>query len=249
MKYRYYLILLLAIVGSNLPLAMMAQDTLVAPAQDSSITAPVQEIDNQIMSITVRNGKTNQPVPVDLVIKGLNQRKPVIFKNLTDTAFTFRTYRLYTISANKVGYMYYAHKFWPAEAALHEERVVMRPLEVGLRTDIEDITFLGDQTEVYHKSVPALEELLEFMKLNPTVKIRIIGHANGPASEKKAASFYKKGSEKRAEAVRDYLIQHGIAADRLATKGAGNAQMIYKEPQTDWQTQANRRIEIEVIGL
>jgi outer membrane protein OmpA-like peptidoglycan-associated protein len=49
--------------------------------------------------------------------------------------------------------------------------------------------------------------------------------------------------------VRDYLIQRGIEPERLATKGAGNTQMIYPDPQTEWETQANRRIEIEVIGL
>jgi outer membrane protein OmpA-like peptidoglycan-associated protein len=87
------------------------------------------------------------------------------------------------------------------------------------------------------------------MTLNPYVKIKIIGHANGPDTEKKPNSYYRKFSEKRAEAVRDYLIQHGVLPERLATKGAGNSEMIFPNPTTDWETQANRRIEIEIIGL
>lgn len=207
------------------------------------------EIEEQVMIITVFDAAVKQMVPADVSIKGLNPRKTVVFKNLTDTVFSFKNYRLYTISVVKKGYMYYAHKFWPAEAASHVEKINLEPLRIGLKTDIEDITFLGDQTDIYHKSTPALEELLQFLTLNENVKIRIIGHANGPESEKKGSGFYKKGSEKRAEAVRDYLIQHGIAADRLATRGAGNTEMIYPDPQTDWETQANRRIQIEVIGL
>jgi outer membrane protein OmpA-like peptidoglycan-associated protein len=217
--------------------------------EKSADSTGIAEVEEQVMIITVYDGAVKQMIPADVSIKGLNPRKTVVFKNLTDTAFSFKNYRLYTISVVKKGYMYYAHKFWPAEAASHVEKINLEPLRLGLKADIEDITFLGDQTEVYHKSTPALEELLQFMTINESAKIRIIGHANGPESEKKGSGFYKKGSEKRAEAVRDYLIQHGIAADRLATKGAGNTEMIYPDPQTDWETQANRRIQIEIIGL
>jgi outer membrane protein OmpA-like peptidoglycan-associated protein len=207
------------------------------------------EIEEQVMAITVRDAASKLPIHCDIVIKGLNPRKPVTIPNVQDTLIAFKSYRLYTISAIKPGYMYFAHKFWPQEKDTHEENIQMKPLAIGLKTSIEDITFLGDQTDIYHKSAPALEELIEFMMLNPQVKIRIIGHANGPESEKKGALYYKKASEKRAEAVRDYMIQHKIAPERLATKGAGNTEMLFPDPQTDWETQANRRIEIEVIGL
>ncbi len=86
------------------------------------------------------------------------------------------------------------------------------------------------------------------MKINPEVRVAVIGHANGPVGkDQKNSSFYKKATEKRAEAVIDYLIQHGIARERLEAKGAGNDQMIYPSPQTEWQIEANRRIEIEII--
>lgn len=207
------------------------------------------EIEEQKLVLHVIEGPNNLPVKADVVIKGLNPRKPVTLANISDTSIVFKNYRLYTLSVVKKGYMYYAHKFWPDETAEHREDIVLRPLKVGLKTSVEDVTFLGDQTDIYHKSLPALQELLDFLTINPTVSIAIIGHANGPESEKKGSAFYKKGSEKRAEAVRDYLIQHGISAERLATKGAGNTAMIYPDPKTDWETQANRRIEIEIIGL
>lgn len=144
--------------------------------------------------------------------------------------------------------MYHAHKFWPDEAAQHTERIELKPISVGLKTSVEDITFLGDDTQIYHKSTPALEELVEFLKVNPSVRLAVIGHANGPiGKEQKSSSFYKKATEKRAQAVIDYLISHGIAKDRLEARGAGNTQMIYPDPQTEWQIDANRRIEIEII--
>jgi outer membrane protein OmpA-like peptidoglycan-associated protein len=216
---------------------------------EKAIDSTKVELEDQKMILKVLDGLTKAPVDADVIIKGLNPRKPVVLASVKDTTLLLKSYRLYTVSVVKKGYMYFAHKFWPDEKEVHEEWVVLKPLSVGLKTNIEDITFLGDQTEVYFKSAPALEELIEFMKVNPTVKIRIIGHANGPDTEKRGAAFYKKASEKRAEAVRDYLINHGIEPSRLVTKGAGNSEMIYPNPETDWQTQANRRIEIEVIGL
>lgn len=216
---------------------------------EKAIDSTKVELEDQQMIIKVLDGVTKAPVNADVIIKGLNPRKAVVLSSVSDTTLLLKSYRLYTVSVVKKGYMYFAHKFWPDEKEVHEEWVILKPLSVGLKTNIEDIYFLGDQTEIYFKSVPALEELIAFMKANPTVKIRIIGHANGPDTEKRGASFYKKASEKRAEAVRDYLIQHGIEPERLVTKGAGNTEMIYPNPETDWQTQANRRIEVEIIGL
>ena len=86
------------------------------------------------------------------------------------------------------------------------------------------------------------------MTLNPTVKIAVIGHVNGPDNNK-SQKFYNKASTMRAKAVVDYLIAQGIDSERLEAKGAGNTEMLFPEPNTDWEHEANRRIEIEVVGL
>lgn len=216
-------------------------------AIDSTATP---EIEEQKMKLLVTDFKSKKAIEADVMIKGLNPRKTVVLKNLTDTTLTLKNYRLYTVSVVKPGYMYFAHKFWPDESAFHMERIELKPLQEGLRTSVDDITFQGDETQIYHKSVPALQEVIDFLNVNPNVKICIIGHANGPISDKqKSDSFYRKATEKRAEAVRDYLIQHGIKAERLTTKGLGNTQMIYPDPQTDWQIDANRRIEIQITSV
>ena len=211
----------------------------------------VPEVEDQKMQVTVTDFKSKMYTDADVMIKGLNPRKTVVLKNFTDSTLLLNSYRIYTVSVVKEGYMYYAHKFWPAEATTHYERVELKPLSVGLKTSIEDITFLGDETQLYHKSTPALEELVQFLTVNPSVKICIIGHANCPVNEDKKNSdaYYRRASEKRAESVVEYLVQHGIDATRLSTRGMGNKQMLYPDPQTEWQVSANRRIEIEVTDL
>lgn len=208
------------------------------------------DIEDQKIHLMVTDFQTKRLMDADVMMKGLNMRKTVVFKNLSDTTFDLRRFRQYTVSVIKSGYMYYAHKFYPDEAAIHFEKIEMKPVSVGLKTVIDDITFLGDDTQIYHKSIPALEELLAFVNANPTVELSIIGHANGPAgTDQKTDGFYRRVSEKRAEAVIDYLVQHGIDRKRLTAKGMGNRAMAYPDPQTDWQLSANRRIEIEVTGF
>jgi outer membrane protein OmpA-like peptidoglycan-associated protein len=211
--------------------------------EDEPIPSPHQQ-----MEVTVYDADTKSPVPVDLFVKGLNSRKTVVMESIADTTFEIRNYRLYTLSCIKPGYMYYAEKFWPEETSTHRQVIELQPLAKGLTTDIRDIVFLGDKTEIYHKSRPALEEMINFMKINPNVDISIIGHVNGP-DNKKSPKFYRKASIERAEAVMMYLIDNGVEAKRLTADGKGNSEMIYADPETDWQNQANRRIEIMVTNV
>ncbi len=217
---------------------------------EKAIDSTKTEVEEQKMQILVTDFRTKRVMDADVMVKGLNPRKTVIFKDVSDTTVVLKKYRLYSVSVIKEGYMYFAHKFWPEESNLHLERIELKPLSVGLKTSIEDISFQGDETEIYYKSLPALEELITFLKANPSVKICVVGHVNGPASdEQKNENYYRKQSEKRAEAVRDYLVQHGIEEDRLTTRGDGNKKMLWPDPQTDWQVEANRRIEIEITEL
>jgi outer membrane protein OmpA-like peptidoglycan-associated protein len=66
----------------------------------------------------------------------------------------------------------------------------------------------------------------------------IAGHTDAKGTEE----FNQKLSERRAEAVRNYLIaQHGIAADRLSAKGYGKSQLLDPDHPEDG---VNRRVQI-----
>ena len=235
------------IISGIFVLALCLQGTAQF-TQEKRIEENESYVARQEMHLSVLDGLTLETIPADVRVKGVNPRKTVIFESVTDTTFEIKNYRLYTVSCIEKGYMYYNSKFWPSEAALHEQHVELQPITVGQTTDIRDITFLGNKTEIYHKSKPALQEVIDWMTLNPTVKIAIVGHVNGPDNAR-SEKFYTKASEMRAKAVVEYLIAAGISKDRLETKGKGNKEMIYPSPTTDWENEANRRIEIEVIAV
>lgn len=77
-------------------------------------------------------------------------------------------------------------------------------------------------------------------KLNPK-RVEIIGHTDSDGS--RASNIVL--SEKRAEAVRDYLIGKGVPAATLATKGVGPDQPVASNDTPEGKRQ-NRRIEFRI---
>jgi outer membrane protein OmpA-like peptidoglycan-associated protein len=236
-------------IGIALLLITICSNGLKAQfVQEKRIEAKETYIVGQVMHVTVSNAVSGEQLIADLNVNGLNPRKPVTFEAITDTVFDIRYYRLYSISCVQPGYMLYSEKFWPDEKKIHEQSVQLVPLRIGLKTDIQDITFLGDKTKIHSKSKPALDELINFLITNPELKVNIIGHVNGP-DRLYSKNFYKEASLMRSKAVVDYLVESGIDKGRLKAKGAGNEEMIYPNPVPDWQSEANRRIEIEIVEM
>jgi len=107
--------------------------------------------------------------------------------------------------------------------------------------------FEGNTNTLLPKSKPALQSLLLFLQKNPTVKIEIQGHANGP--KRRNLREFRRLSENRAEAIKKYLTFEGIDKKRLSVEGFGNSMMLYPDPQTEQESELNRRVEIKIIAL
>jgi outer membrane protein OmpA-like peptidoglycan-associated protein len=54
-------------------------------------------------------------------------------------------------------------------------------------------------------------------------------------------------SEKRAAAVATYLAAHGVSRARIASRGLGESQPLYKPESDEAEKAANRRVEIRVL--
>ena len=88
-----------------------------------------------------------------------------------------------------------------------------------------------------------MDEIVTLLKEHPNVIVEIQGHTDDVGSE----AFNLKLSQKRAEAVRQYLIDHGIEPDRLIAKGYGESKPLV--PNTSPENRAkNRRVEFVILG-
>jgi len=110
--------------------------------------------------------------------------------------------------------------------------------EVGKAIVLEGIVFKTGSAEIGPESAAILEKAYNTMNQNPDMMVEIQGHTDNVG--KHAANV--KLSQKRADAVKAYLVDKGIAATRITTKGFGPDKPIAPNTTKDGK-QKNRRIE------
>jgi OmpA-OmpF porin, OOP family len=103
------------------------------------------------------------------------------------------------------------------------------------------IRFEPGRATIDPDSAGLLDRLIETALRCPNVNIEIAGHTDGDGD----AAFNQALSEKRAQAVMDYLVKAGLAADRFTATGYGSTQPVAGNDTDDGKAQ-NRRIEFVV---
>lgn len=104
---------------------------------------------------------------------------------------------------------------------------------------LEGVNFDNDKATLRPEAFAILDRAAETLKEWGDMKVEIAGHTDSAASE----GYNIILSERRARAVRDYLIGRGIAAERLTAKGLGESQPI-ADNSTEEGRFKNRRVEL-----
>ena len=123
--------------------------------------------------------------------------------------------------------------------------VVQIPQKGGVAA-LENLSFLAMDTVLEEASKPVLPNVLQFMRLNPKIKVEIAGHVSIHRNQTMTPELWSL-SENRAKVIYDYLLQNGIPASRMSYKGYGNTQMLFPEILTLDEDMKNRRVEIRVL--
>ncbi len=99
-----------------------------------------------------------------------------------------------------------------------------------------DVYFDFNRADLRVDQLAALAEDVKFLQADPTLKVVIEGHCDERGGER-----YNDGlGERRAEAVKGYLVAHGVAADRLQTVSFGKRKP-FEVGSGEQVWQANRR--------
>ena len=117
-------------------------------------------------------------------------------------------------------------------------------MERGRTITLEDIQFEADSSRIIPASLPALEELREFLANNQDVTVEIGGHTNGWAEANYAVNL----STARAKAVADYLVRKGINRNQVRFKGYGREKPIDTN-ETAAGRKRNQRVEIKILDM
>ena len=106
----------------------------------------------------------------------------------------------------------------------------------------EQVTFKPGRAEITEGSYPLLQMLASIVR-NCDTRLEIAAHTDATGD----ASVNLKLSQRRADAVRKYLVQSGVDQDRVQAHGYGETQPL-GDNATDEGRRANRRVEFRVIG-
>ena len=108
---------------------------------------------------------------------------------------------------------------------------------------LKNLYFDTGQSDIKMVSHEELDRLVRFLKNHPNVTIEIAGHTDGVGDDAHNLQL----SQDRAEAVKIYLMDQGIAEVRMEAKGYGEHQPI-ADNNTEAGRQQNRRTEVKITG-
>ena len=131
------------------------------------------------------------------------------------------------------------------DASLDDPSVRLRAqvaLQDGAITTLEPVYFDSRQATIQARSYALLDEVAAVLTSHPALRVRIEGHTD----DRGGGAANRDLSERRAAAVRAYLVDRGIAADRLAAQGFGEAQPI-ADNHTAAGRASNRRVVFAII--
>ena len=106
----------------------------------------------------------------------------------------------------------------------------------------ERVSFKTGKAALSESSYPLLG-LLASVARNCNARIEIAGHTDSRGD----AAINLKLSQRRADAVRKYLVQRGVNLDWVKAIGYGETQPV-ADNRTEAGRKANRRIELRVLG-
>ncbi|MDR3693725.1 OmpA family protein [Mucilaginibacter sp.] len=198
----------------------------------------------------VNDAKDLRPLEADVEIIDLAKNEAV-YEDNSDAAngsflATLKSGKNYGLNISKSGYLFYSQNF---SLVGHKDRnpyniaVLLEPIEVGNKVILNNIFFDTNSFELKTESLSELDKLVDFMSLNPTLKIEISGHTDNVGNDQANQVL----SENRAKSVYQYLITNKVDAARLVYKGYGETQPIAPN-DTDEGRQKNRRTEFKIIS-
>jgi outer membrane protein OmpA-like peptidoglycan-associated protein/tetratricopeptide (TPR) repeat protein len=198
----------------------------------------------------VTDGKTKQPLEAAVEIVDLQKDIPV-YQDYSDPLqgdflATITSGKNYGLNISKAGYLFYSANF---SLVGHEAKnpfnvnIALEPIEIGNKVILANIFFDTNKFDLKTESVAELQHLVQFLMLNPTLRVEISGHTDNVGN----SQLNKILSENRAKSVYQYLINSKIDATRMVYKGYGETQPIAPNTTDDGRAK-NRRTEFKITA-
>lgn len=124
-----------------------------------------------------------------------------------------------------------------------ETKIMMDPIVLEKAIVLDNIYYDLDKFNIRSDAALVLDSLVQIMNDNPDIYIELGSHTDSRAPD----DYNLDLSRKRAQSAVRYIINEGVAAERIVAKGYGETQLIIKNAQTEEEHQRNRRTEFKVL--
>lgn len=133
------------------------------------------------------------------------------------------------------------------ESQILRRDIELEKVELNKPVKLDNIYFDLDKSNIRPDAEPDLIHLVKLLNDNPTWKVEMSSHTDSRAND----AYNMKLSQRRAESTVKYLVDHGIAQDRLTAKGYGETRLVNKCSNgvkcSEDEHQQNRRTEFTII--
>ena len=120
----------------------------------------------------------------------------------------------------------------------------VKKVEVGKTFDLHDINFATNSYELTNESKKIILLFKDFLNENPNIRVELQGHTDNVGNAKANQIL----SENRAKAVFHFLVENGIDASRLTSKGFGASKPRVSN-DTEYGRAKNRRTVFVILDM
>ncbi|MDR2834917.1 MAG: OmpA family protein [Bacteroidales bacterium] len=244
-------------LGPEKLMAVGTEDFLIA-SSNTTIEQKVkqEEVEVKTVRLTIMKGTVTDALsqtPIEAKIELIDTITNEVINTVTSNSgsgkylVSFPSGSTYRFVVSAPSYSTYSEVIVIPETAAYQEVTkdfVLTKAGVGSKIVLKNIEFDLAKATLRPTSFPELERLVKLLEAYPSMIIEIGGHTDNTGSK----AINEKLSAERAKAVVDYLVEKGIATERLTSAGYADTQPV-ADNKTEAGRQQNRRVEFKVISM
>ncbi len=214
-----------------------------SPPEINDTPSEMRRLGRTNLSGLVRDASTLQPIRAEIEVvdtkTGNTIASTVSDRSSGRYSTSFSTGDRYVLMASANGYWLNTQRlildqFLTIQDV--ERDVLLERITLGSRLQLNNLQFEMRSSQIPTEAFPELDRLIEQLKQNPNVQIRIEGHTD-PLEQLENSQL----SLERAMAVRNYMIENGFS--NIEVEGLGDSQPIAPNNNENNRSR-NRRVEI-----
>ncbi len=213
----------------------LKEDKTVTPKEEPK--KPEKKVPTRKMHLKV-TGEGDAGVQAQVEVKKREKGEIVYRKTMTVNG----SGEIEVPSGDNVEVLVNARGYVPKKEIINEtdrdKTIRLEKIARGKAFVVDNIYFEFDKAYLKKDSLDILDRLVSLMKENPGLKVEVRGHTDSMGDK----AYNRKLSERRADAVIEYMVKNGISPERVNAVGLGDTKPIAPNTTADGRRK-NRRTE------